>query len=969
MKKLLITLASFSFIAPASAFVVESYSMNRNIGSNENVSPKFVDLKNDYFSGNTLTGMNFESIENVENAGKLGDITGQLTFGYKENEVYIIKTNVDGKVVTEKFFTANNNIYAMIGRGKSLILFTEQNIISFDFSLKFDFIGKSANENWFQTQTENNIDQSFGKVMNFTDYFGPDTNANSENIFVLPQRNNIVVNGGRLTSEVYDISDVDGTVTKNESVGNFLLKGSELITDAYSFFFTGSNEETRTYWIAGKVVGSTNAYGILNTNSGSIFSPEITIVDNQEEKEKFLVKDNPIQTFDLGKVFGIGAGTHVFMWNETSHGNPSDGSMRFDLKDSIFDSKDFEDDESPVTYVTGAIDPNGHTAVMIGTEKGQYILRTNDSEGSRLGENGADITKDSFTEIDQISNTETSAALHSYSSAMTNSYGKIYVLDGSGNVHMWQHKVFTGTSAENSEDSKTIKFESISDLSNLEKAEAIRDQIEEASFNGSSTGSYVSLNDVVGALEKQYKTNNLDDISQLTDFKENEGELKQLSIDKSSVKWFETSFNFQVGTDKSLEVLEQVLSNLTVDSPIQFNAKLDAIMKPLQDVADTALDNLIKDHSDWKGKVSIQVLDITLPNGNGDFLEIGSNQYSISAKLKSANGIEETYTDGKATFTNVRKVDLGIANNLSTSKSTSWTIGNLSDVLNYKEGSSISATISSATGIPNNKNDNKENNFSLKAFDASTGEQLDPETLAKYVSVEIVGDQLKVNYTNTRYDGSIDLTLSIDTSNAEAANSVGDISIHISFPVPASINWALIGGIIGGVVGAGLLGFLIFAFIKWWMPVLLTSRGASRQRKSSKSYSRVPQERADKNSYRHARQHHIKKASAYNDKKIERSGIFAREIDVNEEKFKNPNRKSRQLGFDLDDEAVVNHWSGVHEGENAKRPKISFTQKSKTEAHEKEVTEMMRKKKAELEKAAKAKAKEKAKADKENSKK
>ncbi|KAJ3619193.1 hypothetical protein Zmor_008730 [Zophobas morio] len=188
-------------------------------------------------------------------------------------------------------------------------------------------------------------------------------------------------------------------------------------------------------------------------------------------------------------------------------------------------------DKTDISYVTAAKDPLGNDCVLIGTEQHQYILR---SSNKNMGSTDADITLADFDSLDTISNTGTSVATQSYSTAMTNSYGKIYVLDGEKDVHMFQRKV--NLSELTSEEVKFADSDITSSTKNAEKAKLIRDKIElGATIEGAAAGSFVSVADVIGGLKAQYGGSDVDHIDALTNFKYNEGDYNKLNFKASNV--------------------------------------------------------------------------------------------------------------------------------------------------------------------------------------------------------------------------------------------------------------------------------------------------------------------------------------------------------------------------------------------------------------------------------------------------
>jgi hypothetical protein len=131
-------------------------------------------------------------------------------------------------------------------------------------------------------------------------------------------------------------------------------------------------------------------------------------------------------------------------------------------------------------------------------------------------------------------------------------------------------------------------------------------------------------------------------------------------------------------------------------------------------------------------------------------------------------------------------------------------------------------------------------------------------------------------------------------------------------------------GIIGGILGAALLGFLIFAFIKWWLPILMAKAPRSKGKTSWIQSSSATKKRMP-TLFVIRKKIQVRRATTHNDAGIVRSGIFEREIDVNQEKFKNPNR-DEFLGYMMDEDVVVNNWNtGV---DPDKRPRISYEKKN-----------------------------------------
>jgi hypothetical protein len=72
---------------------------------------------------------------------------------------------------------------------------------------------------------------------------------------------------------------------------------------------------------------------------------------------------------------------------------------------------------------------------LLGTEKGQFILRGNSPD---IG--ASTITRDSFTELDKISNQGTTVS-ETVSPAVSIDNAKIYVKSGDGEIYYFQRKI------------------------------------------------------------------------------------------------------------------------------------------------------------------------------------------------------------------------------------------------------------------------------------------------------------------------------------------------------------------------------------------------------------------------------------------------------------------------------------------------------------------------------------------------
>jgi hypothetical protein len=302
----------------------------------------------------------------------------------------------------------------------------------------------------------------------------------------------------------------------------------------------------------------------------------------------------------------------------------------------------------------------------------------------------------------------------------------------------------------------------------------------------------------------------------------------------------------------------------------------------------------------------------------------------------------------------INKTALSISKDsgFSVDEDTSIKIDNWSDILKYKEENS-EADFDPATFKPEitgevtaDDTDETDNTDSVTSF-AVTADAADD--WSQYVSVTLdnntgVLDIKLLEHSTT----AINMTVKIPGS---AIFDEATITFTVPKWTPAPpIPWALIGGIIGGILGAALLGFLIFAFIKWWLPILMAK--APRSKGKTREYSRRPQQKADANAVRHTKKIQVRRATTHNDAGIVRSGIFEREIDVNQEKFKNPNR-DEFLGYMMDEDVVVNNWNtGV---DPDKRPRISYEKKTQVDNHNKEIAKKMADKKSQIIKSEKPK--------------
>jgi hypothetical protein len=623
----------------------------------------------------------------------------------------------------------------------------------------------------------------------------------------------------------------------------------------------------------------------------------------------------------VGKQLGFAYGTHLFFYStETKHGDADSGSIDFVESDEVFTSTDGD-----LTYATAAVDPNGKQCVLLGTEKGQFILRGNSPD---IG--ASTITRDSFTELDKISNQGTTVS-ETVSPAVSIDNAKIYVKSGDGEIYYFQRKIDLSLS-------ETKLGDKITDASSVDAKIGIIDAAIEAG-NPGITMTPNDLVDIVGGTDV------------LDAFKPIPNSISTLPVKGNDNGVIIGEATFQIGEDKVADALGDAIKALTYDLDKAFDADHGEILDKIKNIideqkfADESSENYIQ------GLSSFIVTNYEV--GHDGFLKIGGDKVTLDVTVSTTSGTADQKYDDIA-LGGINKTALSISKDsgFSVDEDTSIKIDNWSDILKYKEENS-EADFDPATFKPEitgevtaDDTDETDNTDSVTSF-AVTADAADD--WSQYVSVTLdnntgVLDIKLLEHSTT----AINMTVKIPGS---AIFDEATITFTVPKWTPAPpIPWALIGGIIGGILGAALLGFLIFAFIKWWLPILMAK--APRSKGKTREYSRRPQQKADANAVRHTKKIQVRRATTHNDAGIVRSGIFEREIDVNQEKFKNPNR-DEFLGYMMDEDVVVNNWNtGV---DPDKRPRISYEKKTQVDNHNKEIAKKMADKKSQIIKSEKPK--------------
>jgi hypothetical protein len=919
MKKLLLILGSFSFVAPVSGVLAESFSTNE-LGKINTDAESYTDEDKTgaYFTKSAGLSDHFTDIESIDTVGdKLGNYQGTLSVGFSGTKVFTIKSGPDGTVKDELFFDADETINFFTGRGTTLTIYGQTNIFTIDCSsLGSDWLTKTVDEQWFNISDIS----SLAKTQTYEDIFGSKINK-ANNTFVMPETNKVLsgYQNGSLTATIYNISDTDGSLTEDKTLGSGSTYPGSTVTNIYNIFTLGDGTDSEPkYFAVGKIEGIEGYQIWCLEGGGTASNSNVTIAWNGETVES---ETGLPMLLKVGKQLGFAYGRHLFFYStETKHGNSDSGSIDFVESDEVFTSTDGD-----LTYATAAVDPNGKQCVLLGTEKGQFILRGNSPD---IG--ASTITRDSFTELDKISNQGTTVS-ETVSPAVSIDNAKIYVKSGDGEIYYFQRKIDLSLS-------ETKLGDKITDASSVDAKIGIIDAAIEAG-NPGITMTPNDLVDIVGGTDV------------LDAFKPIPNSISTLPVKGNDNGVIIGEATFQIGEDKVADALGDAIKALTYDLDKAFDADHGEILDKIKNIideqkfADESSENYIQ------GLSSFIVTNYEV--GHDGFLKIGGDKVTLDVTVSTTSGTADQKYDDIA-LGGINKTALSISKDsgFSVDEDTSIKIDNWSDILKYKEENS-EADFDPATFKPEitgevtvDDTDETDNTDGVTSF-AVTADAADD--WSQYVSVTLDNNTGVLDIKLLEHSiTAINMTVKIPGS---AIFDEATITFTVPKWTPAPpIPWALIGGIIGGILGVALLGFLIFAFIKWWLPILMAK--APRSKGKTREYSRRPQQKADANAVRHTKKIQVRRATTHNDAGIVRSGIFEREIDVNQEKFKNPNR-DEFLGYMMDEDVVVNNWNtGV---DPDKRPRISYEKKTQVDNHNKEIAKKMADKKSQIIKSEKTK--------------
>jgi hypothetical protein len=919
MKKLLLILGSFSFVAPVSGMLAESFSTNE-LGKINTDTESYTDEDKTgaYFTKSADLSDNFTDIESIDIVGdKLGNYQGTLSVGFSGTKVFTIKSGPNGTVKDELFFDAGETINFFTGRGTTLTIYGQTNIFTIDCSsLGSDWLTKTVDEQWFDASDIS----SLAKTQTYEEVFDSPS-IKADNTFVMPETNKVLAGykKGSLTATIYNISDTDGSLTEDKTLGSGSTYPGSTVTNIYNIFTLGDGTDSEPkYFAVGKIEGIEGYQIWCLEGGGTAGNSNVTIAWNGETVES---ETGLPMLLKVGKQLGFAYGRHLFFYStETKHGNSDSGSIDFVESDEVFTSTDGD-----LTYATAAVDPNGKQCVLLGTEKGQFILRGNSPD---IG--ASTITRDSFTELDKISNQGTTVS-ETVSPAVSIDNAKIYVKSGDGEIYYFQRKIDLSLS-------ETKLGDKITDASSVDAKIGIIDAAIEAG-NPGITMTPNDLVDIVGGTDV------------LDAFKPIPNSISTLPVKGNDNGVIIGEATFQIGEDKVADALGDAIKALTYDLDKAFDADHGEILDKIKNIideqkfADESSENYIQ------GLSSFIVTNYEV--GHDGFLKIGGDKVTLDVTVSTTSGTADQKYDDIA-LGGINKTALSISKDsgFSVDEDTSIKIDNWSDILKYKEENS-EADFDPATFKPEitgevtvDDTDETDNTDSVTSF-AVTADAADD--WSQYVSVTLDNNTGVLDIKLLEHNPTaINMTVKIPGS---AIFDEATITFTVPKWTPAPpIPWALIGGIIGGILGAALLGFLIFAFIKWWLPILMAK--APRSKGKTREYSRRPQQKADANAVRHTKKIQVRRATTHNDAGIVRSGIFEREIDVNQEKFKNPNR-DEFLGYMMDEDVVVNNWNtGV---DPDKRPRISYEKKTQVDNHNKEIAKKMADKKSQIIKSEKPK--------------
>jgi hypothetical protein len=730
-----------------------------------------------------------------------------------------------------------------------------------------------------------------------------------------------------MQTTIYSISDSDGSITPDKELKN---KASypgdgDVVTKIFNLFTIGD-----LYYAIGQTEKSNGKYKIwcLEDSSRSTTTNDIAITWDKEGKGTDM--GTPVDSgtglpilLKVGKQLGIAYGKNLFFWNNenTGHSNDTSGGIQFAQDNEVFESNDGD-----ITYATGATDPDGNECILIGTTKGQFILR---GISPNIGD--TNITSESFNRLDKIGTLETEVS-ETVSPAITYDNAKIYVKSKDGTIDFFQRKIDLSLS-------ETDLTDKITDSSSVDDKIGVIDTAIKTGNSG-TTMTPNDLVDIVGGTDK------------LEDFKPIPNSISSLLVKGNDNGAIKGEATFRIGKDEAADALGKAIEALTYKLDKAFDADHGEILNKIKNIIDEQKYTYESSENYIQGLSSFTVNDY---HSKKDLLQIGTDDtVTLDVTVSTTSGTtNQPYSYG-VTLSGINKTALSISKDsgFSVDEDTSIKIDNWSDILKYKEDHTDTdfdpATFKpEITGeVTTDDTDETDNTDSVTSF-AVTADAADD--WSQYVSVTLDNNTGVLDIKLLEHNPTaINMTVKIPSS---AIFDEATITFTVPKWTPASpIPWALIGGIIGGILGAALLGFLIFAFIKWWLPILMAK--APRSKGKTREYSRRPQQKADANAVRHTKKIQVRRATTHNDAGIVRSGIFEREIDVNQEKFKNPNR-DEFLGYMMDEDVVVNNWNtGV---DPDKRPRISYEKKTQVDNHNKEIAKKMADKKSQIIKSEKSK--------------
>jgi hypothetical protein len=481
MKKLLLILGSFSFVAPVSGVLAESFSTNE-LGKINTDTESYTDKDKTgaYFTKSAGLSDHFTDIESIDTVGrKLGNYQGTLSVGFSGTKVFTIKSGPNGTVKDELFFDAGETINFFTGRGTTLTIYGQTNIFTIDCSsLGSDWLTKTVDEQWFDASDIS----SLTKTQTYEEVFDSPS-IKADNTFVMPETNKVLAGykKGSLTATIYSISDTDGSLTEDKTLGSGSAYPGNTVTNIYNIFTLGDGiDNVSKYFAIGKITGIDGYQIWCLEGSATASNSNVTIAWNGETMES---ETGLPMLLKVGKQLGFAYGTHLFFYStETKHGDADSGSIDFVESDEVFTSTDGD-----LTYATAAVDPNGNQCVLLGTEKGQFILRGNSPD---IG--ASTITRDSFTELDKISNQGTTVS-ETVSPAVSIDNAKIYVKSGDGEIYYFQRKIDLSLS-------ETKLGDKITDASSVDAKIGIIDAAIEAG-NPGITMTPNDLVDIVGGTD------------------------------------------------------------------------------------------------------------------------------------------------------------------------------------------------------------------------------------------------------------------------------------------------------------------------------------------------------------------------------------------------------------------------------------------------------------------------------------